>query len=167
MNLKLKLFLVLYSSAFLMTNCIANQDFIENIIQTEVVVQPIVEPVKPEEIAQVISESEKEILTESVAADQQQNTLEELMSLSDNQVFDINDVTPDELLADLEKFEAENPVQDISFEDKVKLALEYIKIKAVERKTCIIGTSLVGIAAIVVTYFAYKYYKNGAANSVV
>ena len=41
------------------------------------VVQPIVEPVKPEEIAQVISESEKEILTESVAADQQQNNKRE------------------------------------------------------------------------------------------
>lgn len=84
-----------------------------------------------------------------------------------NEASDFDDIDADELLADLQAFEAENPQPDIPLGDKVKLAWEYIKIKAIERKSCILGTSVIGITVVIALYLAYKCYKNKNTNPAV
>lgn len=74
--------------------------------------------------------------------------------------FDLSDINPDDLFAEIQAFEKENPQIDIPLEAKIKLAWEYLKIKAYERKTCIIGTVLLSTAVLGVLCVLYKCYAS-------
>ncbi len=100
---------------------------------------------------------EENLATENNQLDQQGQTGE---SLSDSS-FDLDGINPDDLLAQIQEFEQENPKQDIPLETKIKIAWELLKIKMNEHKTGIItGAAVLSTAALITAYVAYKYCMN-------
>lgn len=65
-----------------------------------------------------------------------------------------------DMLASLEEFEAENPITDLPLQDKIKIAIEFLKIKAEEKKYALVGVGAGTLLCITCIYFAYKYHKN-------
>lgn len=113
--------------------------------------------VQQEQLVQSIQQSEmaqEEINKEQIEI---KNTIGDLLESVD--VCDLSGIDPDQLLADLQEFEEQNPVQDIPFATKVSLALEYIKIKAIERKGYVIGASICTLAGIAIAYAFYKKFS--------
>lgn len=72
--------------------------------------------------------------------------------------FDLGDMDPDDLFAEIQAFEQENPQMDIPLEAKIQLAYEYLKIKANEHKTCILGTVVLSAVALGALCVLYKCY---------
>lgn len=70
--------------------------------------------------------------------------------------FDLGDMNPDDLFAEIQAFEQENPQMDIPLEAKVQLAYEYLKIKANEHKTCILGTVVLSAVVLGALCILYK-----------
>lgn len=68
-------------------------------------------------------------------------------------------------LEDLEAFEAEHPMQDLSFESKMQLAWEYLKIKISERKGYVIGGSALVILSGIAAWHVYKKYSVQQGNN--
>lgn len=114
----------------------------------------LVQHIQQSEIDQEKSDKEDAEILETIGA-----------SFQGFSACDLGDIDPDQLLADLQEFEEQNPVQDIPFATKVSLAWEYIKIKAIERKGYVIGASICTIAGIAIAYAFYKKFSQNAPSN--
>lgn len=103
--------------------------------------------------------AQEDLLASSEQVGDQGQANEQLPGLD----FDLGDMSPDDLFAEIQAFEQENPQQDIPLEAKIKLAWEYLKIKVNEHKVCIVGTAVLSTAALAGLCLLYKYHVRGNA----